>query len=341
MNTHDTVRPARPALAPRTARVHLFAAAALAGVLAPGAAMAQDAYPSRAVTLIVPYTAGGGSDNLGRLMASGLARKLGGSFVVENKPGGSTNLGNELGARAKPDGYTLLLGQVTMSINPSLYKQLRYDVVKDFTPIIYFGSAPVVLVTSPSFPITNLSDLVRRMKDNPGKMNFGSGGVGTSVHLAGELFKSKAQVEMTHVAYRGSSQMVTDLIGGQIQMIFNTAPSVVPFVKSGQLRAIAVSGPRRLPDLPDVPTFAEAGMPSFDAPSWYGLVAPAGTPAPIVEKLNQALNELLKEPATLERLRQLGAEPVGGTPAQFAQFMATQQEMWAKVIRDARITAEE
>ncbi|QHE88751.1 tripartite tricarboxylate transporter substrate binding protein [Hydrogenophaga sp. BPS33] len=304
-------------------------------------AMAQEAYPARPVTLLIPYTAGGGSDNLGRLMATGLARKLGGTFVVENKPGGSTNLGNELVARAKPDGYTLLLGQVTMSINPSLYKQLRYDVAKDFVPVIYFGSAPVVLVTSPNSKSTTLNGLMAEIKANPGKMNFGSGGVGTSVHLAGELFKSKAQVDMTHVAYRGSSQMVADLIGGQIQMIFNTAPSVVPFIKAGQLRAIAVTGAKRLADLPDVPTFAEAGMPSFDAPSWYGLMAPAGTPPAIVARLNQALNEVLKEPATLERLRQLGVDPVGGTSRQFADFMAQQQDTWAKVIRDASISIDE
>ncbi|GAA4326249.1 tripartite tricarboxylate transporter substrate binding protein [Pigmentiphaga soli] len=294
-------------------------------------------YPQGPVTVVVPFTAGGGSDNVARLISDRLSARLGQPFVVDNKPGASTNLGNELVARARPDGRTLLLGQVTLSINPTLMPGLKYDVMRDYVGVAHIGDAPVVLVTSTDFPARDLPSLVRYVREHPGKTNFASGGVGTSVHLAGELFKARAGVDMLHIPYRGSTQMVTDLIGGQIHMIFNTAPSVVQFVKAGKLRAIAVSGARRLDELPDVPTFAEAGMPDFDAPSWYGLMAPAGTAPEVVERLNATVEDILREPAVRAALTRIGVEPVGGGVPAFAAFLRAQQKMWGDVIRTAHV----
>lgn len=307
-----------------------------AGLFALCAAAAAAEYPEGPVTLVVPFTPGGGSDNVARLISERLGARLGQPFVVENKPGASTNLGNEAVARARPDGRTLLLGQVTLSINPSLMP-LRYDVLRDFAAVAHVGDAPVVLVTAPGFPAADLQSLITYARQHPGATNFASGGVGTSVHLAGELFKARAGVDMLHVPYRGSTQMVADLIGGQVHMIFNTAPSVVPFVKGGRLRAIAVSGAHRLAELPDVPTFAEAGLRDFDAPSWYGLMAPAGTAPAVVQRLNRAVQDILQEPAVREAFERMGVQPAGGTPDEFTAFLRAQQEMWGGVVRAAHV----
>jgi tripartite-type tricarboxylate transporter receptor subunit TctC len=301
-------------------------------------AAGPDGYPNRPVMVVVPFAAGGGSDNVARLIASRLNERTGGSFIIDNKPGAGTNIGNEQAARAKNDGYTLLFGQVTLAINPSVYKTLRYDVKKDFTPVAHIANSPTVLVASPNLPVKSVQDVVALAKAKPDSINFGSGGKGTSVHLAGELFSSLTNAPMTHVPYKGSAPAVTDLIGGQIQLIFDTAPSALPHVKGGKVKPLAVSGAKRLAELPNVPTFAEAGVPAFDAPAWYGLLAPAGTPAPLVKYLNNEVEQILKEPSMQQKLVQMGVVPVGGTPESFGQFIQTESERWSSVIKKSGVS---
>lgn len=316
--------------------------AALAGLLLalPALAAGPDGYPSRPVAIVVPFAPGGGSDNVARLLASRLAERSKGTFIIDNKPGAGTNIGNEAASRAAADGYTLLLGQVTLAINPFLYKSLRYNVQKDFVPIAQVATSPTVLVVTNALPAKNLQEFVAYARANPGKVNFGSGGSGTSVHLAGELFASVTSSPMTHVPYKGSAQAITDLMGGQIQAVFDTAPSALPHITGGKVRALAVTGSKRLAELPNVPTFAEAGVAGFDAPAWYGLLAPAKTPAAIVQYLNGELAEILREPATLRRLAQLGLTPAGGSPETFANMMRQESERWSAVIRKANVTAD-
>jgi tripartite-type tricarboxylate transporter receptor subunit TctC len=295
-------------------------------------------YPGRPVTIVVPFAPGGGSDNIARLLATRLSERTKGTFIIDNKPGAGTNIGNEAVTRAAADGHTLLFGQVTLSINPFVYKGLRYNVQKDFAPVAQFATSPTVLVVTNAMPARTVQEFIGYAKANPGKVNFGSGGAGTSVHLAGELFGSLTGTQMVHVPYKGSAPAVTDLIGGQIQAIFDTAPSALPHIAGGKVRALAVTGARRLPELPNVPTFAEAGVPGFDAPAWYGLLAPAKTPAPIVQYLNAEIQEILKEPATQQRLAQLGATPAPGTPEAFGTFIRTESERWSSVVRKANVT---
>ncbi|HEX7891752.1 MAG TPA: tripartite tricarboxylate transporter substrate binding protein [Ramlibacter sp.] len=319
----------------------LHAALAAAGItLCASHALAAGpgGYPSRPVTIVVPFAPGGGSDNIARLLATRLTERTKGTFIIENKPGAGTNIGNELVSRATPDGQTLLFGQVTLSINPYVYKGLRYSVQKDFAPIAQFASSPTVLVVTNAMPAKTVQEFIGHARANPGKVNYGSGGAGTSVHLAGELFESLTATQMVHIPYKGSAPAVTDLIGGQIQAIFDTAPSALPHIAGGKVRALAVTGSRRLPELPNVPTFAEAGVPGFDAPAWYGLLAPAKTPAPIVQYLNAEIQEILKEPATQQRLAQLGATPAPGTPEAFGAFIRAESERWSTVVRKANVT---
>lgn len=299
-------------------------------------ALAQN-YPTKPVTVIVPFAAGGGSDNIARLVVAKLGERSGKTFVIDNRGGAGTNIGNELAARATLDGYTLLLGQITLSINPYLYSNLKYNPEKNFVPVAHIATAPTVLVVRANSPFKTVNDVVAAAKASPGKLNFASGGAGTSVHLGGELFKLLTKTSMTHVPYKGSAPAVTDLIGGQVDMIFDTASSALPHVKGGRVRALAVTGSVRLQELPNVPTFAEEGLKDFDVPVWYGILAPAGTPAPIVQWLNSELNAVLKDPAVSERLVAIGAVPVGGTPAQMADFMKAQAERWAKVVKEGNV----
>lgn len=311
-------------------------------VLSASTAMAAGpaGYPARPVTIVVPFAAGGGSDNVARLLATRLSERTKVSFIIDNKPGAGTNIGNEAVSRATADGHTLLLGQVTLSINPHVYKGLRYNVQKDFAPVGQFAISPTVLVVTNAIPAKTVQEFVGYAKSNPGKVNFGSGGTGTSVHLAGELFGSVTGAHMVHIPYKGSAPAVIDLIGGQIQAMFDTAPSALPHIAGGRVRALAVTGSRHLAELPNVPTFAEAGIPGFDAPAWYGLLAPARTPAPIVQYLNAEIQEILKEPATQKRLAELGAIPAGGSPEAFAAFIRSESERWSGVVRKANVTAE-
>lgn len=298
------------------------------------------AYPERPINLIVPFAPGGGSDNVARIIATKLAERSGKTFVVSNRPGAGTNIGNAAAARSAPDGYTLLLGQFTLPVNPHLYANAGYRPEKDFVPVVHLADAPTVLIVPADSPIQDLSGLVARLRSQADKLNYGSGGAGTSVHLAGELFGALHGGRMTHVPYRGSAQAMTDLIGGRIDMMFDTSTSALPHVRSQRVRPIAVAAAHRLKMLPDVPTFAEQGIDDFEVPVWYGLVAPAGTPDASIQWLNTEVNTVLKDPEVSKLLEGMGAVPVGGTPAELGAFITAQSKRWRKLITDARITLE-
>ena len=301
----------------------------------PMAASAQS-YPDRPVTIVVPFAVGGGSDNIARLIAARLTEKTGKTFIIDNRGGGGTNIGNDWAARAAPDGYTLLLGQFTLSVNPHLYRNLRYT-DDSFTPVAHIANSPTVLVVPSASPIRDIQGLIAAAKAAPGKLNFGSGGAGTSVQLAAELFKLETKTQMVHIPYKGSAPAMLDLIGGQIDMMFDTSTSALSHVKGGQVRAIGVAAAQRLGSLPDVPTFAEQGIKDFDVPAWYGLVAPAGTPASAVQWINTQVNAVLKAGSVVDQLAGMGAVPVGGTPQQLGEFMKAQSARWAHVIKESNI----
>lgn len=313
-------------------RRHLLACALAA--LAPLAS--AQAYPERPVTVIVPFAVGGGSDNIARLIVAKLTEKTGKTFIVDNRGGGGTNIGNDVAARAAPDGYTLLLGQFTLSVNPHLYRNLRYK-AEAFLPVVHIANAPTVLIVPAASPIQDVKGLIAAAKAKPGTLNFGSGGAGTSVHLAGELFQLSTQTAMTHIPYKGSAPAMADLIGGQIDMLFDTSTSALPYIKGGKVRAVANAAATRLAALPQVPTFAEQGQKDFDVPAWYGFVAPAGTPDTAVRWLNTQVNAVLKDPAVVNQIAAMGAIPTGGTPQQLGEFMKAQSARWAAVIHRSNI----
>jgi len=304
------------------------------------AAEGPSGYPAHPITIVVPFAPGGGSDNIARQVASRLQARTGASVLVENKPGAGTNIGNDSAARAKPDGYTLLLGQVTLSINPHVYPMLRYDAQKSFTPVAQIASSPTVLLVGATSEIQDVKGFVEYAQRHPGAVNYGSGGTGTSVHLAGHLFGTMAKVQMTHVPYKGSGPAMIDLIGGQIQAMFDTSPSALPQLVGGKVRALAITGAHRLQAAPGVPTFAEAGYPEFDAPVWYGLLAPAGTPEPVVRFLNEQVNSILDEDEMRRTLSRYGAEAVKGSPTAFGDFMAKESSRWEAVVKSASVKLE-
>lgn len=313
--------------------------AALIAVLAIGfapVAMAQGAasYPAKPVRLVVPFPAGGTTDILARAVAQKLTEAWGQQVIVDNRPGAGGNIGSELVAKSTPDGYTLLMGTVgTHAINPSLYARMPYDHVKDFTPVILVAGVPNVLVVNPSLPVHSVQELIAYAKANPGKLNFASSGNGTSIHLAGELFKTMTGVQMTHIPYKGSAPALADLLGGQVQLMFDNLPSSLPFIKAGRLRALAVTSGTRAAALPDLPTLAESGLPGFEASSWFGVLAPAGTPHDIVAKLNGAIASWLASPEAKEKLSAQGAIAAGGTPDAFVRHIAAETSKWAKVVK--------
>ena len=291
-------------------------------------------YPNRTIRLVVPFPAAGTTDILARAAAQKLTEAFGQSVVVDNRPGAAGNIGSDLVAKSAPDGYTLLMGTVgTHAINPSLYSKMPYDHVKDFAPVVLVAGVPNVLVVNPALPVNSVADLIKLAKDKPGQINFASSGSGTSIHLSGELFKTMAGVDITHVPYKGSSPALIDLIGGQVQIMFDNLPSALPQIKAGKLRAIAVTSLKRAPVLPDVPTISESGLPGFEASSWFGVLAPAGTPAPIVARINAEVNKWLQSADARERLLSQGAEAAGGTPEQFAYHIRAESEKWAKVVK--------
>jgi tripartite-type tricarboxylate transporter receptor subunit TctC len=294
---------------------------------------AQD-YPNKPIRLLVPYPTAGTTDPLSRMLAEALGKALGQTVVVENKPGANGNIGTAEAVKAAPDGYTLVVvSSGTLATNPALYKSMPFDVKKDLVPIATFSSVPNILVVHPSVPASTLSEFTAYVKANPGKVNFGSSGNGSSMHLAGELYRKMSGTQMTHVPYTQLSQGTTDLLTGQIQSMFQLVPGISQHVKAGSVKAIAVLGPRRNPALPNVPTSAEAGMPGLESSSWLGVMAPAGTPKPIVEKLNREINAILKSPEIVKRYNDLGAETLVGSPEDFAKYLDSETVKWTDVVR--------
>jgi tripartite-type tricarboxylate transporter receptor subunit TctC len=312
-----------------------FAAAATTGI-APSDARAQAAYPTKPITIIVPFSAGGTTDILARVVGLHVGQTLGQPVIVDNRAGAGGNIGTQAVARAPADGYTLLMGTVgTHAINQGLYKKLPFDPIKDFAPLSRVAMVPNLLVANPAQPYKNVKELIAYAKANPGKVNFASSGSGTSIHLSGELFKQMTQIDMQHVPYKGSAPAVADLIGGQTAIMFDNMPSVMPHVKAGKLRALAVTTAKRSPALPDVPTIAESGVPGYDTSSWFGLLAPVGTPADVVAKLNAAIAKALADPDVKTKLAEQGAEPHPEKPEQFAAFIASETAKWGKVVKES------
>jgi len=313
----------------------LVACSAFALLGAPSA-LAQAPFPTKPVRLVVPFPAGGTTDILARAAAQKLSETLGQQVIVDNRPGAGGNIGAELVAKAPADGYTLLMGTVgTHAINPSLYAKMPYDHVKDFAPVILVAGVPNVLVVNPDLPFKTVADVVAYAKANPGKLNFASSGSGTSIHLSGELFKVMAGVQMTHVPYKGSAPALTDLIGGQVQLMFDNLPSALPQIKGGKLRAVAVTSTTRAAALPDVPTVAESGLPGFESSSWFGILAPAGTPKDIIAKINTDVQKWLSTPEAKEKLLGQGAIAAGGSPDDFAKHIQAETAKWAKVVKES------
>jgi tripartite-type tricarboxylate transporter receptor subunit TctC len=306
----------------------------LAFLVAPPAG-AQPAYPSKPVRLVVPFPAGGTTDLLARAAAQKLSEAWGQQVIVDNRPGAAGNIGAELVAKAPPDGYTLLMGTVgTHAINTSLYAKMPYDHVKDFTPVILVAGVPNVLVVNPGVPVNSVAELIAYAKANPGKLNFASSGSGTSIHLSGELFKTMTGVQMTHVPYKGSAPALTDLIGGQVQLMFDNLPSSLAFIKAGKLRALAVTGTTRAAALPETPTVADT-VPGFEASSWFGILAPAGTRRDIVLKINGEVAKWLASPDAKEKLAAQGANVASGSPEDFAKHIQAETAKWAKVVKES------
>lgn len=297
-------------------------------------AIAADKYPNKPVTIIVPFSAGGTTDILARIVGVKLGETLGETVIIDNRPGAGGNIGAAMVAKAKPDGYTLLMGTVgTHAINQTLYPKLNFDPIKDFAPLTRVANLPNLLVVHPSVPAKNVQELIAYAKANPGKLNFGSSGNGSSIHLSGELFKNMTGIDMQHVPYKGSAPAVTDLLGGQISMMFDNMPSAIQHVKSGKLRPLAVTTAKRSPALPNVPTIAESGVKGYEATSWFGLLAPAGTPPAIINRLNADLVKILAMPDVKKQMAEQGAEAYSETPAAFAGFIKTETAKWAKVVK--------
>ena len=328
----------------RTVRRRLIAAAlwplsAVLPALLPAAAQAQAAWPSKPVRIVVPFAAGGTTDILARALAPELSRAFGQPFVIDNKPGAGGNVGADSVAKASPDGYTLLMGTVgTHAINPALYPKMPYDHARDFVPIALVASVPNVLVMNPAkaqaWGIASVPDLIRYAKANPGQLNMASSGNGTSIHLAGELFKTMTGTFMVHFPYRGSGPALLDLIGGNMDLMFDNLPSAMPQIKAGKLKALAVTSGERSAAVPELPTVAEAaGLKGFEASSWFGLLAPAGTPTEIVNRVQQETAKALVAPALKERLLSQGAIPSGIGPAEFARLIAAETTKWAEVVK--------
>ncbi len=313
--------------------------AATAAALLPFPLFAQTAWPAKPVRIVVPFAAGGTTDILARALAPELSRVFGQPFIIENKPGAGGNVGADNVAKSAPDGYSLLMGTVgTHAINPALYPKMPYDHVKDFVPITLVASVPNVLVMNPAkaeaYGIKSVPDLIRYAKANPGKLNMASSGNGTSIHLSGELFKTMTGTFMVHFPYRGSGPALLDLIGGNMDLMFDNLPSAMPQIKAGKLKALAVTSAERSAAVPELPTIAEAGpVKGFEASSWFGLLAPAGTPADIVSRIQQETAKALGAPALKERLLSQGAIPSGMSPADFTKLITAETKKWAEVVK--------
>jgi len=313
----------------------------IAGCMAitPAAAVqAADAYPNKPIRIVVAYTPAGATDILARTVGQKLTEAWGQTVIVDNRPGANGNIGTEVAARATPDGYTLLMVTAgTHGINPSLYRKLSWDAVKDFAPVSLVAMVPNILVVNNSLPVKSVKELIAHAKANPGKLNYGSPGNGSTAHLSMELFKSMTGTDLTHIPYKGSAGVLSDLIAGQIVVTMDNMPPYLPQVKAGKIRALAVSPAKRSSAVAELPTVAEAGVPGYDSGAWFGLVAPANTPKSIVDKLAAETARILRLPDVSQRLSELGAEPVGGTPGQFAAHIKSEIAKWSKVIKDANV----
>ena len=311
------------------------ASAAIALAFLVATAAAQD-YPAKPIKLIVPFPPGGGTDISARTVAGRLSEGGRLTFVVENKPGAGGNLGVEQAVKSPADGYTMVIGQTSnLAINPALYAKLPYDPLRDLSPIVLLVSAPVVLVVTANSKYKSLADLIAAAKNDPGAITYASPGNGTVSHLAGELLQRAAGVKLTHVPYKGAAQALSDTLGGQVQSFMSSVPSALAQVKGGRLRAIAVTSAKRSPELPAVPTIAESGYPGFEANTWYGLLVPAGTPAPIIALLNAEVNRVLAMPEVRARLASEGGDTLGGSPERFATFLAAEHAKWGRVVRES------
>jgi tripartite-type tricarboxylate transporter receptor subunit TctC len=288
----------------------------------------------------VPYPPGGFNDTLGRTLAAKFTEAWGQPAIVENKPGANTVIGSDFVAKSAPDGYTLLIVAFPFAVTPSLLKNMPYDTVKDFAPIAWAAVSPNVLVVNPSLPVKSVGELIALAKAKPGTLSYASTGNGSSNHISMELFKSLAGVDIVHIPYKGSGPAVTDLLGGQVQLMFDNAPNVMPQVKAGKLRALGMSSARRASFAPEIPTVAESGVPGYEVAVWFGVVAPAGTPREIVQKLNAEVLKILAMPDVRERFTAAGVEPVGSTPEQFGEHIRSQMAKWGKVVQDAGVKAE-
>lgn len=325
----------------RTLALGLAALTTVAGATLATTAQAQTAFPSKPITFVVPYPAGGANDMLGRLIGQKMGEALGGAqVIVDNKPGAGALLGGNAVAKAAPDGHTVLVGGLaTHAASPHLIKA-DYDPVKDFEAVGLVGQAPIIVITSNESPIKTLKDVADIAKKKPGEMMYGSSGNGSPLHLAGEMFDAMNGTQMTHVPYKGGNAHIMDLIGGRVPVIFDTATNSMPLIRGGKVRPLAVSMPQRLPDLPNVPTFAEAGFPGFQFTAWYGLFVPAKTPKDVVARLSGALQTALKQPEVIEKLRSVGVSPSSGDSAELAKLVPLEYERIGRLIKQANIKAD-
>lgn len=304
------------------------------------AAAAQDPWPAKPIRFILPFPPGGGTDILGRLIAERLSANLGQPVVAENRGGAGGNVGAEAAARAAPDGYTIVLVAPSLAISPSLYLKLNYDPVRDFAPVSLVATVPNVMITHPSVPAQTLQEFIALAKAKPEALNFGSGGNGTSNHLAGELFNIATGAKLTHIPYKGVNLAMNGVLAGEVHLVFIGIPAPAPHIKAGRLRALAIVAAERSPALPEVPTAAEAGLPNFEVTTWYGILAPAGTPRPIVMRLNAELVKIMQAPDLKERLAAMATDPKTSTPEEFAAYIRQEKAKWAEVVRKAGLKAE-
>ena len=321
-----------------------FIRAACAVALAasiPASVLAQDAYPTKPIKLTVPFPPAGGTDVLSRALAQQISNTTKWIIVIDNRPGAGGNIGLDAAAKSAPDGYNIAMGQTAnLAVNPALYASMPFDPLKDFEPIALVSSQPLILVVFASSPYKTLKDLIAAAKAKPGQLNMGSPGSGTIGHIGGELFQRRAGVKFAHIPYKGAGPVVTDLMGGSVDLYFGNSQSVDSLVKAGRIRALAVTSPKRLKNLPDVPTISESGYPGFEAATWSGLVAPKGTPKAIVERLNAETNKALKSPELIAKLDADGSDALGGSPQRFAEFIKSEHAKWGAVIKEAGIKLE-
>ena len=322
----------------RSVGVHLCAAflGLVAAAVPQGAALAQAAYPAKPIRLIVPFPPGGGTDMIARAVAQKVADQNKWNVIVENRPGAGGNLGVDAAAKAEPDGYTLVMGQTSnLAINPTLYKKLPYDPLKDLAPVALVSSSPIVMAVPVNSRFKSFADVVAASKGKPEALTLGYPGNGTVAHLSGELAENAAGIQLRHIPYKGAAQAMTDLMSGQIDLYMSSVPTLLGHVRNGKLKVIAITSARRSAQLPDVPTLAESGYKGFEAVTWFGVLAPANTPAAIVAQLNKAINQALQQPDVADKLRSEGGDVLGGTSEQFGALLRTEVPRWAKIVKDS------